>query len=146
MRTITDLACGGVIALAIIGTCARADSGPDEADICLDAAAAAARDSGVPEDVLIAVSMVETGQDGQPWPWAVNIGGESHRPGTEDDAVRLVELTLQSGITNIDLGCFQLNLHWHSKGFQSVEDMLDPISNAQYAAHLLAGKYDMTGD
>lgn len=122
----------------------RTDTG--ESELCRRAAASAAEATGVPYDVLLAISVVETGQNGQPWPWTVNIGGEGHWSDTAEDAAALVESALVSGLTNVDLGCFQLNLYWHAAGFQSIEDMLDPSQNAFYAAAYLAEKYVETGD
>lgn len=120
-------------------------SGDDWA-LCLEAAAEAAQANGVPYDVLLAVALVETGRDGKPWPWTVNIGGEGHWLATAADAADLVKQALDAGTTNLDLGCFQLNLYWHAQNFTSIEDMLDPIRNATYAAGYLAEKFGETGD
>lgn len=119
---------------------------PDPAGLCLDAAVAAAWDSGVPEEVLTAITLVETGRDARPWPWTVNIGGEGHWLATAAEAATLVEVALAEGVTNIDLGCFQLNHRWHGDGFASVEGMLDPMANAAYAADFLASHHARTGD
>ncbi|HMS94759.1 MAG TPA: transglycosylase SLT domain-containing protein [Tabrizicola sp.] len=132
------------IGLLSLQAWARTDTG--ESELCRQAAASAAEATGVPYDVLLAISVVETGREGQPWPWTVNIGGEGHWSDTAEDAAALVESALVSGLTNVDLGCFQLNLYWHSAGFQSIEDMLDPSQNAFYAAGFLAEKYMQTGD
>ncbi len=123
---------------------ARSDGG--DSDLCLQAALAVATETGVPYDVLLAISVVETGRNDEPWPWTVNIGGEGHWPESKAEAVVLVDQALQTGLTNVDLGCFQLNLYWHAQAFQSVEDMLDPAKNAAYAAEFLATKYADTGD
>lgn len=131
-------------ALASQQVLARTDAG--QAELCLQAAADAAEETGVPFDVLLAISVVETGRDGQPWPWTVNIGGEGHWTDTAEEAKSLVETAMQSGLTNVDLGCFQLNLYWHAGAFISVADMLDPARNASYAAAFLAKKYEETGD
>ena len=57
----------------------------------------------------------------------------------------LVQSVLDQGQTNVDLGCFQLNLRWHSRGFASLTDMLDPVPNANYAAGFLAQHFARTG-
>ncbi len=36
----------------------------------------AAEETGVPYDVLLAISKVETARDNRPWPWTVNFGGD----------------------------------------------------------------------
>ena len=140
-----------MIASSLITLCAmvleaQANADPGDANLCLQAAANAADQTGVPYDVLLAISVVETGRDGQPWPWTVGIAGEGQWSDTAEDAANLVYTALQAGVTNVDIGCFQLNLYWHAGAFQSVEDMLDPSRNAAYAAEFLAEKYAETGD
>jgi hypothetical protein len=114
--------------------------------LCLDAAAKAAADTGVPYDVLVAIATVETGRNDQPWPWTVNFGGEGHWYDSAEEAANGVDQALREGATNIDLGCFQLNYRWHAAAFGSVEDMLDPARNASYAAEFLSQHYEKTGD
>lgn len=101
---------------------------------------------GIPYDVLIAVSTVETGRENRPWPWAVNIDGKGYWLDTATDAESMVQTALEAGLTNIDLGCFQLNYRWHAQAFASLADMLDPTRNARYAAAYLKTQYDETGD
>lgn len=132
--------------IAILQATAPVVAGTDPSQLCMDAAARAAAATGVPLDVLTAISLVETGRGHRPWPWAVNLGGDGHWPDSRRDAVELAESALAQGRTNIDLGCFQLNYHWHGAGFASLFDMLDPTANALYAADYLAGKYAATGD
>lgn len=118
----------------------------DPSALCIDAARAAAQATGVPERVLLAVTLVETGRDARPWPWTVNVGGEGHWFDTASEAEAHARSMLDRGLTNVDLGCFQLNLRWHSKGFASLADMLDPAANATYAAGFLAENFARTGD
>ncbi|MBP6737474.1 MAG: transglycosylase SLT domain-containing protein [Rhodobacteraceae bacterium] len=116
---------------------------------CDDAARRAAMTHAVPEAVLMAITRVETGRDlgGElaPWPWAVNMGGEGYWPETRDSALALAEGALQNGRQNMDIGCFQLNIRWHAQAFASLEDMFDPVRNAEYAAGFLARLHDETG-
>lgn len=118
----------------------------DPAALCRDAAAEASAETGVPFDVLLAISTVETARNGQPWPWTVNFGGEGQWFDSATEAAASVDQALREGATNIDLGCFQLNYRWHAKAFGSVDDMLDPQRNATYAAEYLARQYARTGD
>lgn len=118
----------------------------DPSALCLQAAQVAADQSGVPYQVLLAVSVVETGRDRRPWPWTVNLGGEGHWLDTEAEAEALIAGALDQGATNIDIGCFQLNYRWHARAFSSIADMLDPDRNAAYAADYLAGHHARTGD
>lgn len=108
---------------------------------CDFAAQRAAQSSGVPVAVLSAIARVETGRsvDGvlSPWPWTVNQAGDGSFFDSIEDATAHVQTAIDAGETNIDIGCFQINLHWHSKAFASLEDMFDPDQNAQYAASYL---------
>lgn len=110
--------------------------------LCDRAAHQAAARHGVPLDVMLAIARVETGRrhEGEihPWPWAVNSGGEGRWFDTRAEAVAFAESALASGNRNFDVGCFQINLRWHSKGFASLEDMFAPEQNADYAAAFLA--------
>lgn len=120
------------------------------ADLCLRAAEEAARKTGVPLRLLLAVTLTETGRsrDGalQPWPWALNRGGEGFWFPTEAEALAVLSDALAQGVTNIDVGCFQLNHRWHAAAFASAEQMLDPRANALYAARLLARHAADEGD
>jgi hypothetical protein len=132
--------------LCIIGPVAAGYSRTGADTLCESAAAEAAELLGVPYDVLIAISVVETGRDNRPWPWTVNIDGQGYWLDTSADAQTMVQTALDAGLTNIDLGCFQLNYRWHAEAFASISDMLDPFQNATYAAAYLAAQYDETGD
>jgi hypothetical protein len=99
----------------------------------------------VPLDILTAIMRVETGRAGRPWPWALNFGGDGRWADTRDEATRLVETALDAGATNIDVGCFQLNIRWHGRAFRSVDDMIEPERNARYAAAFLTDLFAETG-
>lgn len=118
----------------------------DAAELCTAAAARAANQTGVPYEVLLAISVVETGRDFRPWPWTVNLGGEGHWLDTLAAAEALADQAISQGLTNIDLGCFQLNYRWYASGFASVTAMLDPGANALHAAEYLAKHHARTGD
>jgi soluble lytic murein transglycosylase-like protein len=49
------------------------------------------------------------------------------------------------GNQSIDVGCFQVNLHYHPDAFASLADAFDPASNARYAASLLNRLHDQSG-
>jgi hypothetical protein len=110
---------------------------------CDIAAAEAAAETGVPLSILRALARTESGRtrDGvfAPWPWTVNNAGDGRWfPGltsAQDHVSRL----RAAGETNIDIGCFQINLRWHGHAFDSVSDMFDPTQNARYAARFLTG-------
>lgn len=119
-------------------------------DLCIAAAQNAADRTGVPVSVLLAITLTETGRSTEnglrPWPWAINQAGEGHWFQTPEDAIQFAEEQLDLGLRNFDVGCFQLNHRWHSKGFTSTTDMFDPTSNALYAAKFLGDLYNEVGD
>lgn len=119
-------------------------------DSCAAAAKDAAKATGVPVNVLLALTLTETGRSMngvlQAWPWALNEGGKGHWFESPDDAMGYLQGAIAVGVTNIDIGCFQLNYRWHSAEFPSLKAMMDPGTNAAYAARLVARHYNSTGD
>ncbi|HOZ31347.1 MAG TPA: transglycosylase SLT domain-containing protein [Tabrizicola sp.] len=138
-RNLSALALGTLLSLPV-------QARNDPSTLCLSAAAEAAEATGVPYEVLLAIAVVETGRDDRPWPWTVNVAGDGRWFDTKEEAETHAQLTLDQGLTNLDVGCFQLNIRWHSKGFASLSDMLDPNLNAGYAAEFLAGHYSTSGN
>lgn len=122
----------------------------DTAVLCDRAATQASQTTGVPLQLLRALTRAETGRtrdgDLQPWPWSVNESGDGHWFDGKSDAVDYVRAALDRGVANIDIGCFQLNYRWHGASFASVQAMFDPNENAHYAARFLRDLYAETGD
>ncbi len=57
------------------------------------------------------------------------------------------EQALQRGVSQIDVGCMQINLQSHPGAFATVEQAFDPAANADYAARfLLALRADAGGN
>ncbi|WP_325063338.1 transglycosylase SLT domain-containing protein [Halovulum marinum] len=119
------------------------------AQLCDEAGARAARDTGVPYAVLRAISLTETGRkrDGQlqPWPWTVNMEGKGTWFDDRATALSYVRAHHAGGARSYDVGCFQINYRWHGNAFASVEEMFDPYRNALYAAQFLKRLYAETG-
>ncbi|WP_231564744.1 hypothetical protein [Paracoccus halophilus] len=120
------------------------------AEICEWAAQKAARESGVPADILGALTLTETGRrlDGvvRPWAWSANAEGEGTWFDDPVSAIAFAEDRVARGRTNIDIGCFQLNYRWHGQNFASIEQMFDPLENARYAASFVHQLYRESGD
>ena len=112
---------------------------------CLDAIKQASQATGVPENVLLAIAKTETGRtrngEVQPWPWAMNIRGNGVWLDSETALLERALEQISLGETRFDVGCFQINYHWHSKGFESLDAMIAPNSNALYAAKFLKSLY-----
>ena len=117
---------------------AAADAG---AEICERAILAGARAVGVPQEVLHAISLTETGRpEGgrlRPWPWAINREGQGHWFRSRAEAFAFAQASLAAGRDSFDVGCFQINYHWHGHNFPSLEAMFDPETGATYAARFL---------
>ena len=123
---------------------------PDPARICLRSAARAARMTGVPFATLAAIALAESGRPVagrlRPWPWTLNLAGAGAWFATRAAARRAAEAQVKAGRDDFDVGCFQINMHWHGADFPSVGAMLDPDANALYAARFLRRLYRQTGD
>ncbi|MDR7126848.1 transglycosylase SLT domain-containing protein [Pseudotabrizicola sp. 4114] len=137
----------GLLAMGIAST--RASTSHDSQNLCDTAGSRAAKITGVPVPVLLAISRVETGRTIggvlAPWPWAVNQAGSGSFFESKSDAVDHVSFALSNGETNIDVGCFQINMRWHGTEFASLEAMFDPAENALYAARFLLQLYQEFG-
>ncbi len=97
---------------------------------------------GLPENILLSISRVESGYqkvDGviRSWPWTLNAGGDSAYFKTKEDALLSLEERIKKGVTNIDIGCMQLNFRWHKEFFNNLSDMINPMKNVDYAARFL---------
>lgn len=116
---------------------------------CDQAAENAARETGVPANILRAIARVEAGRTLHggfaAWPWAVNQAGKGHFFETAEAAIDHVNRAMALGQSNIDIGCFQVNLHWHGAAFPNLRAMFEPDKNALYAAHFLRRLYRETG-
>ncbi len=121
----------------------------DVASHCDSAAKDASIKTGVPMDVLMAISRIETGRtiagELAPWPWAVNQAGQGSFFETAIQAMDHVETAMAEGKSNIDVGCFQINVRWHGASFASLGNMFEPTENALYAARFLLRLYDEYG-
>ncbi len=103
--------------------------------------AAAAR-YGIPEGILYSVGLTETGRRGSLQPYALNVEGRASFPASRSEALRQFAAAQAQGATLIDLGCMQINHRYHGDQFGSVDAMLDPRRNVDYAARFLRQLHD----
>lgn len=94
---------------------------------------------GVPEGILYSVGLAETGKKGSLQPWALNIEGKAVFASSLSQALEIFQQAKDRGAVLIDLGCMQINHHYHGAEFASVSQMFDPARNVDYAARFLAG-------
>lgn len=107
------------------------------ASICERYIASAAARYDIPPAILYAVGLTETGRKGSLYPYALNIEGKSVFPRSAADALIEFNRARDDGKKLIDLGCMQINHHYHGDQFRNPREMLDPAKNVDYAARFL---------
>lgn len=118
-------------------------AGQDFSGICAGAVHAAEIGSHLPPFLLHAVSLAESGrwserrQAAVAWPWTITAGGEGKFFRTKEKALAEIRQLLARGVTNIDVGCMQINLRYHGDAFRKLEEAIEPINNVAYAAAFL---------
>lgn len=131
------------LALATIALPACSSSGraeelaPAPRPSCEREIAAAARRYDIPLAVFYAVGLNETGAGGRLRPYALNIDGRADIEATLGDALARFRAAKAAGARMIDVGCMQINHHYHAAKFSSLEAMFDPAQNIDYAARFL---------
>ncbi|SNB53407.1 Transglycosylase SLT domain-containing protein [Arboricoccus pini] len=142
-----------VLIVAVPWTRARADEAPlDIKDVCTAAILQAEKLENIPERLLLAVAMAESGRwdkaakQSYAWPWTVTNGGAGSFFKSREEALQQVSNLQAAGQSNIDVGCMQVNLRAHPRAFPDLITAFDPVSNAQYAAHFLHALFQETGD
>ena len=102
----------------------------------------AAQRAGISSTVLYAVALQESGvrRNGRivPWPWSLNVAGQSHRYATRADACAGLQQAIRATPhTRIDAGLGQINLGYHQQRYSTACDLLDPYRNLAIAAEIL---------
>lgn len=105
----------------------------------------------IPKHLLRSIATIESGRWHKtaglylPWPWTVNQGGKSFYYSSKQEAIEGVKSMLKKGITNIDIGCMQINLHHHPGAFNNLNQAFDPKANIEYATSFLMNHYQTLG-
>ncbi|MBS0271091.1 MAG: lytic transglycosylase domain-containing protein [Proteobacteria bacterium] len=99
---------------------------------------------GIPDGLLHAISMVESGRKDNKgrvvaWPWTINADGQGYYFPTKEAAIAAVNKLRRQGISSIDVGCMQVNLYHHPNAFRTLNDAFEPSKNVAYAARFLTG-------
>jgi soluble lytic murein transglycosylase-like protein len=105
---------------------------------CESAISAAAAKFGIPEGILYSVGLTETGRKGSLQPYAMNVEGKAYYFEGLEEALQAFQRARDGGAVLIDVGCMQINQHFHGEHFSSVEAMFDPRRNVEYAARFLS--------
>lgn len=111
---------------------------------CADMITSAELRYGIPENLLQAVSKVESGKSNDKgevvaWPWTINVEGKGYFYPTKQAAIDAVKKYQREGKKSIDVGCMQVNLHHHPNAFANLSAAFDPHHNVEYAARFLKG-------
>ena len=126
-------------------------SGGGDGTLCRQSTAQAERERGIPDQLLTAISRVETGQPDpatgrrEAWPWSINVEGTGHVYPSKDAAIAAVRQYQSGGARSIDIGCMQVNLLQHPDAFPSLDAAFDPGTNARYGAAFLSQLFGQTG-
>lgn len=110
--------------------------------ICDEIARNVEIESGLPQNILTSISLVEAGRrynDGtvSSWPWSLNHAGKSLFFDDKLAALKYLKNNINAKFKNIDVGCMQINVKWHQTHFASFSAMIDPRQNIEYAALFL---------
>ena len=136
--------------LALLPAAVQAQAGPSPAAQCRAAIAATERATGVPDRLMQAIGVIESGRRDETgvvsaWPWTINVEGVGAVFGTKAEAIAAVAAHRARGARSIDVGCMQINLLHHGSAFASLDEAFDPAANARYAAKFLLQLLAQTG-
>lgn len=102
-----------------------------------------ARQHGLSPYLLYAVALKESAKYQanrravSPWPWALHGPHGATYADSREHAAELLRQKLEL-TPLVDIGMLQINVRWHGHRVQSPEDLLDPLTNLQVGATILA--------
>ena len=120
---------------------------PQVFELCQIAVDKAEKNYQIKSNLLQTIASVESGrwnaQAGKrvAWPWTVHANGKGRYYKSKAEAIAAVKDMQQRGITNIDVGCMQINLKYHGKAFANLDEAFDPEKNVAYSAQFLRKLY-----
>lgn len=120
---------------------------PEVFELCQIAVEKAEKTYQIKSNLLETIASVESGrwnaQAGKrvAWPWTVHANGKGRYYKSKAEAVAAVKDMQQRGITNIDVGCMQINLKYHGEAFANLDEAFDPEKNVAYSAQFLRQLY-----
>ncbi len=72
----------------------------------------AAQASGIPEVLLLAIALCESGRGRQPWPWTLNVAGTPYFFLTRKAALQALQHLQSQHFDLVDVGLMQVNWHY----------------------------------
>lgn len=113
-------------------------SGPATAQtVCEAHMIRASKAYDIPLGVLYSVGLTESGRRDSLQPYALNIQGRAFFGKSKEEALAEFNAARARGQKLIDIGCMQINHHYHRKEFPSLDAMFDPAQNVEYSAKFL---------
>ena len=112
-------------------------------EACAGQTARTERTEGIPHRLLHAIALAESERWNAErnatiaWPWTVTAEGQGLFFPTKAEAIADVEHLHARGVQNIDVGCMQVNLHYHGDAFDDLNEAFDPARNVDYASAYL---------
>ena len=139
----------------VLGLVEAAQAAPDAAseaaarhwETCAAQTARTERTDGIPHRLLQAIALAESGRWNAErkatiaWPWTVTAEGQGLFFATKAEAIADVEHLHARGVSNIDVGCMQVNLFYHANAFDGLDGAFDPARNVAYASAYLKRMY-----
>ena len=113
-----------------------------QSELCTSALRRSEQRYHLPPALLQSIAKVESGRpitspgDIRPWPWTIDADGNGLYFDSKIAAVAWIRDHAASH-SFVDVGCMQVDLHYHPDAFASIDGAFDPEANADYAARLL---------
>jgi soluble lytic murein transglycosylase-like protein len=127
-----------LLVLSLAGLVTSICSAYANTGVCESEITAAAAKYQIPAGILYSVGLTETGRKGSLQPYAMNIEGKAYFANSVQEVLQRFAEARGQGAKLVDLGCMQINYHFHGENFASPSEMLDPRKNVEYAARFLA--------
>ena len=118
---------------------------------CLPEIAKAEKRYAIPEGLLVAVALAESGRRDPdtgilaPWPWTIDAHGQGAYFDSIDEAASAAGAMLAQNDALVDVGCMQVDLYHHPHAFQTLLAAFDPETNVDYAAQYLVALKQQAG-
>ena len=110
-----------------------------------------AAEYAIPARLFYAVALTESRRatdSGRilPWPWSLNVKGQSLRFPSHKAAWAALQSFLNQGIQRIDVGLLQIHWRYHTAHLGNAWKALEPYHNLRVGAQILRDQYNRSGD
>ena len=133
-------------AMVLVVCSSRAGAVPSlPEDRCTTYLPAAEQYYHIPSGLLSAIALTESGVNGRPEPWALNLGGEQAIESDYASAARRLRDSDGRPRQDAAIGCMQIHMRYHLANVGAPEWVLKPRNNVWYAAGFLKQLFDQYG-